>query len=141
MHDIGKISIPGEILSKPGRLSSAEFALIRVHPEAGYDMVRSIDFPWPVSDIVLEHHERLDGSGYPRGLAGDQISHGAMIVAVADVVEAMSSHRPYRPALGVEAALDEIRKNCGRLYHPSVVDACERIVLAEGVGALVSYTP
>ncbi len=141
VHDIGKISIPGEILSKPGRLSSAEFALIRVHPEAGHDIVRSIDFPWPVNDIVLQHHERLDGSGYPQGLEGDQISYGAMIVAVADVVEAMSSHRPYRPALGVEAALDEIRKNRGRLYDPGVVDACESIVLAQGVDALVSSTP
>ena len=141
VHDIGKISIPGEILSKPGRLSSAEFALIRVHPQAGYDIVRSIDFPWPVNDIVMQHHERLDGSGYPQGLAGDQISYGAMIVAVADVVEAMSSHRPYRPALGVEAALDEIRKNRGRLYDPGVVDACESIVLAQGIDALVSSTP
>ncbi len=141
VHDIGKISIPGEILSKPGKLSSAEFALIRVHPEAGYDIVRSIDFPWPVNDIVMQHHERLDGSGYPRGLAGDQISYGAMIVAVADVVEAMSSHRPYRPALGVEAALEEIRKNRGRLYDPGVVDACESIVLAQGIDALVSSTP
>ncbi len=141
VHDIGKISIPGEILSKPGRLSSAEFALIRLHPQAGYDIVRSIDFPWPVNDIVLQHHERLDGSGYPEGLAGDQISYGAVIVAVADVVEAMSSHRPYRPALGVEAALDEIRKNRGRLYDPGVVDACESIVLARGLDALVSSTP
>ena len=141
VHDIGKISIPGEILSKPGKLSSAEFALIRVHPEAGYDIVRSIDFPWPVNDIVLQHHERLDGSGYPQGLTGDRISYGAMIVAVADVVEAMSSHRPYRPALGVEAALDEIRKNRGRLYDPGVVDACESIVLAQGIDALVSSIP
>ncbi|MGI6132391.1 MAG: PAS domain S-box protein [Bacillota bacterium] len=141
VHDIGKISIPGEILSKPGRLSSAEFELIRVHPQAGYDIVRSIDFPWPVNDIVLQHHERLDGSGYPQGLMGDQISYGAVIVAVADVVEAMSSHRPYRPALGVEAALDEIRKNRGRLYDPGVVDACESIVLAQGIDALVSSIP
>ena len=141
VHDIGKISIPGEILSKPGRLSSAEFELIRVHPQAGYDIVRSIDFPWPVNDIVLQHHERLDGSGYPQGLTGDQISYGAVIVAVADVVEAMSSHRPYRPALGIEAALDEIRKNRGRLYDPGVVDACESIVLAQGIDALVSSTP
>ena len=141
VHDIGKISVPGEILSKPGKLSSAEFELIRVHPQAGYDIVRSIDFPWPVSDIVLEHHERLDGSGYPQGLTGDQISYGAVIVAVADVVEAMSSHRPYRPALGIEAALDEIRKNRGRLYDPGVVDACESIVLAKGIDALVSHAP
>jgi HD-GYP domain-containing protein (c-di-GMP phosphodiesterase class II) len=141
VHDIGKISIPGEILSKPGRLSSAEFELIRVHPQAGYDIVRSIDFPWPVNDIVLQHHERLDGSGYPQGLTGDQISYGAVIVAVADVVEAMSSHRPYRPALGIEAALDEIRKNRGRLYDPGVVDACESIVLTQGIDALVSSTP
>lgn len=141
VHDIGKISIPGEILSKPGKLSSAEFALIRVHPEAGYDIVRSIDFPWPVNDIVMQHHERLDGSGYPQGLTGDRISYGAMIVAVADVVEAMSSHRPYRPALGVDAALDEIRKNRGRLYDPGVVDACEIIILEQGIDATVSSTP
>ena len=115
--------------------------MIRVHPEAGYDIVRSIDFPWPVNDIVMQHHERLDGSEYPQGLAGDQISYGAMIVAVADVVEAMSSHRPYRPALGVDAALDEIRKNRGRLYNPGVVDACESIMLAQGIDALVSSTP
>ncbi len=141
VHDIGKISIPGEILSKPGKLSSAEFALIRVHPEAGYDIVRSIDFPWPVNDIVMQHHERLDGSGYPQGLTGDRISYGAMIVAVADVVEAMSSHRPYRPALGVDAALDEIRKNRGRLYDPGVVDACEIIILELGLDDTVSSTP
>ncbi len=141
VHDIGKISVPGEILSKPGKLSAAEFALIRVHPEAGYDIVRSIDFPWPVNDIVLQHHERLDGSGYPAGLTADQISQGAMIVAVADVVEAMSSHRPYRPALGLEAALNEIRKNRGRLYDPGVVDACVSVVSTRGLDALVSATP
>ncbi len=141
VHDIGKISVPGEILSKPGRLSDAEFALIRMHPEAGYDIVRSVDFPWPVKDIVLQHHERIDGSGYPAGLAGDEISYGATIVAVADVVEAMSSHRPYRPALGLDAALDEIRKNRGRLYDPGVVDACESVVSARGLDALISSTP
>jgi PAS domain S-box-containing protein/putative nucleotidyltransferase with HDIG domain len=141
VHDIGKISVPGEILSRPGRLSDAEFALIRMHPEAGYDIVRSVDFPWPVKDIVLQHHERIDGSGYPAGLAGDEISYGATIVAVADVVEAMSSHRPYRPALGLDAALDEIRKNRGRLYDPGVVDACESVVSARGLDALISSTP
>ncbi len=138
VHDIGKISVPGEILSKPGRLGDAEFALIRMHPEAGYDIVRSVDFPWPVKDIVLQHHERIDGSGYPAGLAGEAISYGAMIVAVADVVEAMSSHRPYRPALGLDAALEEIRKNRGRLYDPGVVDACESVVLAPDFDALLS---
>ena len=108
LHDIGKMAVPAEILSKPGRLSDAEFELIRQHPQTGYEILAGIDFPWPVAEIVLQHHERLDGSGYPQGLEGDEILLEARILAVADVVEAMSSHRPYRPALGLDQALAEI---------------------------------
>lgn len=124
IHDVGKIQVPAEILSKPGRLTPIEFALIREHAQAEYDIVKDIDFPWPVADIILQHHERLDGSGYPRGLKADQILIEAKILAVADVLEAMMSHRPYRPALGVHAALVEIESSKGRLYDPAVVDAC-----------------
>ncbi|MEW5908737.1 MAG: HD domain-containing phosphohydrolase [Thermodesulfobacteriota bacterium] len=124
IHDIGKISIPAEILSKPGRLSSAEFNLILVHPQAGYEILKEIQFPWPIAEITLQHHERMDGSGYPRGLKGDDILFEARIMCVADVVEAMATHRPYRPALGISTALSEISKNRGKLYDPRVVDAC-----------------
>jgi len=124
LHDLGKITIPTEILSKPGRLTDMEFAIIRTHPRAAYEILKSIDFPWPVADIVVQHHERMDGSGYPSGLKGDQSTLEARILAVADVVEAMASHRPYRPALGVDRALKEIIGNRGRLYDSQVVDAC-----------------
>ncbi len=124
LHDLGKITIPTEILSKPGRLTEMEFAIVKTHPRAGYDILKSIEFPWPVAEIVVQHHERLDGSGYPAGLKGAQSALEARILAVADVVEAMASHRPYRPALGIERALSEIRGNKGRLYDPDVVDAC-----------------
>ncbi len=124
VHDIGKIYVPSEILSKPGTLTKLEFDLIKVHPAMGYEILEAIDFPWPVSEIVLQHHERLDGSGYPNGIKGDDISLEAKIIAVADVVEAMSSHRPYRPAPGLEAALDEITQNRGKLYEPKIVDVC-----------------
>lgn len=127
IHDLGKIQVPAEILSKPGRLSEAEFALIKSHPQTGYDVLKNIKFPWPIAQIVLQHHERLDGSGYPQGLIGDQIMPEARILIVADVVEAMSSHRPYRPGLGLPSALAEIRKNRGRFYDPQVVDACIRL--------------
>lgn len=127
VHDIGKISVPAEILAKPSSLAPAEFALIKTHPETGYEILRNIDFGWPAADIVLQHHERLDGSGYPRGLKGAEICLEARIIAVADVVEAMSSHRPYRPALGISAALEEISANKDRLYDGSVVAACIRI--------------
>jgi PAS domain S-box-containing protein len=136
VHDIGKIVVPGEILTKPGRLSPLEFALIKAHPEEGFRVVSSIDFPWPIADMVLQHHERLDGSGYPAGLAGDEICEGARIVAVADVVEAMSSHRPYRPSLGIDAALDEIVQNSGILYDREVVQACARVLSVCGEEAL-----
>ncbi len=124
LHDIGKISVPAEILAKPSELTPAEFGLIRAHPWAAHEVLKGIDFPWPVADIVLQHHEWLDGSGYPQGLCGDDILLEARILAVADVVEAMCSHRPYRPAMGLQAALDELRKNRGVLYDPDVVDAC-----------------
>jgi PAS domain S-box-containing protein/putative nucleotidyltransferase with HDIG domain len=124
LHDLGKITIPTEILSKPGRLTEMEFAIIRTHPKAGYDILKNIEFPWPVADIVVQHHERIDGSGYPFGLKGDQSALEARILSVADVVEAMASHRPYRPAPGVEKALNEITGNRGLLYDTKVVDAC-----------------
>jgi len=127
LHDIGKMSIPAEILSKPSRLTEAEFSLIKSHSRVAYDILSGIDFPWPVADTILQHHERLDGSGYPDGIKGDEILVAARILAVADVVEAMSSHRPYRPALGSDAALEEIESKKGKLYDPTVVDACLRL--------------
>ncbi len=127
IHDLGKISVPAEILSKSGRISDAEFALIKNHPQTGFDILKGIDFPWPIAQIVQQHHERLDGSGYPLGLAGDQILLGARVLAVADVVEAMASHRPYRPALGIDQAIDEVTRQRGKAFDPSVVDAFVRL--------------
>lgn len=127
IHDLGKINIPAEILSKPGKLSDIEFMLIKTHPQAGYDILKNVKFPWPIADIVLQHHERIDGSGYPQGLKGGQILLESKIVAVADVVEAMSSHRPYRAGLGIGTALREIERGRGSLYDPDTVDACLRI--------------
>lgn len=124
LHDIGKISLPSEYLAKPTRLSDEERTIIRCHTEAGYDILKSIHFPWPVADIVHQHHELLDGSGYPRGLKDADILIEAKIITVADVVEAMSSHRPYRPALGLETALNEIRAGKGIKYHKQAVEAC-----------------
>ena len=124
LHDVGKVSVPAELLSKPAALTPAEFSLVKTHPQTGYDILKGIGFPWPVADIVLEHHERLDGSGYPRGLRCEAISLEAKILAVADVVEAMVSHRPYRPALGVDKALGELEAGAGTLYDPEVVKAC-----------------
>jgi PAS domain S-box-containing protein/putative nucleotidyltransferase with HDIG domain len=131
-HDIGKLAIPAEILSKPALLSSIEQELIRTHPEAGYGILADIPFPGPVADIVLQHHERLDGSGYPHGLTGKQMLRGARILAVADVVEAMASHRPYRPARGIDAALGEIEQSAGRLYDSEAVEACLRLFRDKG---------
>ncbi len=131
IHDMGKISVPGEILSKPGRLNDAELQLIKRHPQVAYDILNQIDFPWSVDQIVLQHHEKLDGSGYPQGLKGDEILIEARILCVADVVETMETHRPYRPSLGREAALEEISKNRGILYDPDVVDACLRLFQEE----------
>jgi PAS domain S-box-containing protein/putative nucleotidyltransferase with HDIG domain len=132
IHDIGKIAVPAEILAKPGRLSEVEFNLIKQHPASGFDILEAIDFGRPVAEIVLQHHERLDGSGYPRGLAGADIQPEARILAVADVVEAMSSHRPYRAALGMKAALAEIREHAGVKYDADVVAACVRLVEEQG---------
>ncbi len=132
IHDIGKISVPTEILSKPTALSDIEFSLIKGHSQIGYDILKSIDFPWPVEEIVLQHHERLNGSGYPQGLKADKIMTEAKIIGLADVVEAMSSHRPYRPALGIDAALEGISKNRGILYDPEVVDACLKLFKKKG---------
>ncbi|MFQ5997545.1 MAG: HD-GYP domain-containing protein, partial [Dehalococcoidales bacterium] len=127
LHDIGKMYIPSEILTKPGRLTEIEFDMIRTHPEAGYGIVKMIDFPWPVAPIVLQHHERMDGSGYPAGLAAKDILLEARILGVADVVEAMASHRPYRPALGIDKALAEISRKRKSLYDPEVVDICLKL--------------
>ena len=127
IHDLGKTSVPSEILGKPIKLTRLEFNLVKVHSEAGYSILKDIDFPWPIAEIVLQHHERLDGSGYPYGLKEGQILLESQIIAVADVVEAIASHRPYRPALGVEKALEEISRNRGILYNPEVVDACLRL--------------
>jgi len=127
IHDLGKIRVPAEILSKPGKLTFNEYMLIKDHPQAGYDILKNVKYPWPIADIVLQHHEKLDGSGYPQGLTEGQILLEARILTVADVVEAISSHRPYRPGLGIDTALEEIERNRGGLYDPKVVDACIRL--------------
>lgn len=127
IHDIGKIHLPAEILSKPGRINEMEYELIKTHAQVGYEILKDVKFPWPIADIAHQHHERLDGSGYPQGLKGKEICLEARIVAVADVLEAMSSHRPYRPAIGIEKALDEITGKRGKIYDPDVVDACLRL--------------
>jgi PAS domain S-box-containing protein/putative nucleotidyltransferase with HDIG domain len=124
IHDIGKVRIPAEILMNPDGLSEPEFMMIKAHPRLGYEILRTIDFPWPVAQIVLQHHERMDGSGYPSGLSGEDIIMEARILAVADVVDAMASHRPYRAALGIDKALKEIAQNKGVLYDSKAVDAC-----------------
>jgi len=127
LHDIGKITVPADILSKPSTLTEIEYGLLQDHPKVAYDVLQTIEFPWPVAEIVYQHHERMDGSGYPRGLSGDDILLEARIIAVADVVEAISSHRPYRPALGLEGALDEIETHRARLYDDDVVNTCLRL--------------
>lgn len=127
VHDVGKIKVPAEILSKPGKLTALEFGIIKEHSQNGHEVLKNIDFPLPIAQIVLQHHERMDGSGYPQGLHGDQIALEARILAVADVVESMAMHRPYRPALGVEAALDEISRNKGTTFDAQVVDACVKL--------------
>ena len=127
IHDIGKLSIPAEILSKPTKLTNIEFSLIKEHSRKGYEMLKDVESPWPLAQIVYQHHERMDGSGYPRNLKGDEILIEARIMAVADVVEAMASHRPYRPGLGIDAALNEIEKNRGIFYDDAVADTCLRL--------------
>ena len=132
IHDIGKVSVPSEILSTPKRLTGLEYSLIKTHAQSGYDILKDIEFPWPVARMVLEHHERMNGTGYPNGLTGDSILVESRILAVADVVEAMATHRPYRPSLGLEAALEEIARNKGLLYDTDAVDACLRIFRENG---------
>ncbi|MCL6471769.1 MAG: response regulator [Firmicutes bacterium] len=127
LHDIGKVSVPAEILSKPSKLAELEYSIIKNHPRHGFEVLKPIEFPWPIAYIVLQHHERLDGSGYPSGLSGDDILLEARILAVADVIDAMISHRPYRPACSLEAALQEISNNRGKLYDAQVVDACLKL--------------
>jgi putative nucleotidyltransferase with HDIG domain len=131
-HDIGKIGIPAEILTKPGELSNLEYMIIQTHPRSGYEILQNIDFPWPLVEIIAQHHEKIDGSGYPEGLKGDQILLEAKIICVADVVEAMASHRPYRAARGIDAALEEIEQQRGILYDEGVVDACLRLFREKG---------
>ncbi len=132
IHDLGKIAVPAEILSKPTRLTDIEFSLIKTHAQAGYEMLDTIDFPWPIAQMVRQHHERMDGSGYPKGLSGEDILLEARILAVADTVEAIASHRPYRPARGIDKALDEILQNKGTLYDPEVVNACLKVLSEKG---------
>lgn len=127
VHDLGKVYVPIQILSKPSLLTPVEYSLVKVHSEAGYEVLKNIEFPWPVSEAVLQHHERMDGSGYPQGLAGAEILPEARIIAVADTVEAMSNARPYRPAPGIEAALKEISEKAGTAYDPDVAEACVRL--------------
>jgi putative two-component system response regulator len=131
VHDVGKIRVPAEILSKPGQLSKAEFSLIQDHVHAGHEILKAIDFPWPVADVVFQHHERLDGSGYPLGIKGDEILKEAKILAVADVVEAIMSDRPYRAGLGIEVALEEILRKRETAFAGDVVDACVRLFREE----------
>jgi len=132
IHDIGKLSIPAEILSKPTRLTELEFSLIKEHSRKGYEILKDVESPWPLAEIVYQHHERMNGSGYPRNLKGDEVIMEARIMAVADVVEAMASHRPYRPGLGIDAALHEIEKNRGTHYDNAVADACLRLFREKG---------
>ena len=131
LHDIGKVAIPNDILSKYGAISEHEFGIIKSHPQNGYKILSKIKFPWPVHKMVLEHHERMNGTGYPVGLLGDDILPEARIIAVADVVEAISSHRPYRSSLGMETAINEIRENKGILYDADVVKACIRLIMED----------
>ena len=127
IHDLGKISVPAELLSKPSRLSENEFNLIKDHPQVGYNILKDIEFPWDIARMVLQHHEKMDGSGYPQGLSGEDILLEARILTVADIAEAMASHRPYRPALGIDKALEEISINKGKFYDTEAANACLRI--------------
>ncbi len=133
LHDVGKICVPAEILAKPTRLTPEEFNLIKVHPQMGYEILKGIEFPWPIAEVARQHHERLDGSGYPRGLKDQEILLEAKIVAVADAVEAMASHRPYRSGRGIDVALAEMEASKGRLYDADVVDACLRLFRVKGM--------
>ena len=132
VHDIGKVNLPTEIISKPGKLIEVEFNLIKNYPKVGYDILKKVDFPWPIAEIVLQHQEKIDGSGYPRGLKGDEIYIEAKILGVANVVVAMSSYKSYRPALGIDEALAEIVKNKNILFDPEVVDTCLKLFKEKG---------
>jgi putative two-component system response regulator len=132
IHDLGKMAVPSDILSKPGKLSKTEFEVIKIHPGAGYDVLKTVSFPWPIANIVRQHHERIDGSGYPDGVVGKDILIEARILSVADVVEAMAAHRPYRAALGIDKALEEITKNRGILYDATAVDVCVKLFKEKG---------
>lgn len=130
VHDLGKIAVPAEILSKPGRISAAEFQLIKAHSAVGHELLKDVDFEWPVAEVVLQHHERLDGTGYPNGLCGEDIRLEARVIGVADVLEAMASHRPYREALGVDVAMKELEDKKGSHFDPRIVDACLTMLAA-----------
>ena len=132
IHDIGKIYIPAELLNRPGKLDQLEFRFIRTHSEVGYEIIKGVDFPWPVAEMVVQHHEWLDGSGYPKNLRGEEIILEARIIAVADAVEAITNHRPYRPALRLEKAMAEIREHQTNRYDPTVVDACIHLFREKG---------
>jgi PAS domain S-box-containing protein len=132
IHDLGKIYVPAEILNKPGQLTEVELTLIRTHAQVGYDILKTVEFPWPIAQVIVQHHERLDGSGYPFGLSSEEILLEAKIIAVADAIEAIASHRPYRPALGLERALDEVSEKKGILYDPEAVDVCLRLFNEKG---------
>jgi HD-GYP domain-containing protein (c-di-GMP phosphodiesterase class II) len=132
LHAIGKVYVPAEILSKPGRLSEPEFNMIKAHAQLGHDILKVIEFRWPIAQMILQHHERMNGSGYPSGLSGESILLEARLLAVADVVDAMTHHRPYRPARGIDNALEEISKNSGILYDARVVEACLRLLAGQG---------
>ena len=140
LHDIGKIIVPIEILVKPSRLDVEEFALVKKHVNAGYMVLKDISFPWPIAKAISEHHERLDGTGYPNGLKGDEISMGGRILAVADVVDAMSMQRPYRPGLGIDAALAELKRGYGTIYDKTVVDACIDLIKVKGYNVQETLT-
>jgi len=128
IHDIGKTCVPADILSKPGKLTDHEFGIIKTHPEVGFEILKGVRFPWPIAKTIYQHHERLDGTGYPRGLAGSDIIIEARVIAVADVVEAISTHRPYRAALGMNVAIDEIVRGCGTIYDADAVDTCLKLL-------------
>jgi len=132
IHDVGKIGVPAEILAKPGLLTPTQYGLIKEHPQLGYELVKNVLFPWPIAEMIRQHHEHIDGSGYPQGLAGEAILIESRILTVADVVEAISTHRPYRPARGIAFALEEILRGRGTAYDPDVVDACIRVFREDG---------
>jgi len=139
IHDIGKVSVPSDLLNMPRKLTDIEFSLIKTHAKSGYEMVKDIEFPWPIARMILEHHERINGSGYPNGLTGDKLLLESRILAVADVVEAMATHRPYRAALSLDVAMDEITKNRGVIYDPDAVDACLRLFREKGYKIIQMY--